>query len=67
MSEEDVNIGNPANNPHDQEERNAPPVTPFPAEPEADDLFDDGGKLLGRGSGVFTRSAIPLDPGIGYA
>jgi uncharacterized protein (TIGR00369 family) len=31
------------------------------------DLFDDGGKLLGRGSGVFTRSAIPLDPGIGYA
>ena len=31
------------------------------------DLFDHGGKLLGRGSGVFTRSAIPLDPGIGYA
>jgi uncharacterized protein (TIGR00369 family) len=31
------------------------------------DLFDSGGKLLGRGSGVFTRSAIPLDPSIGYA
>jgi acyl-coenzyme A thioesterase PaaI-like protein len=30
------------------------------------DLFDGGGKLLGRGSGVFTRSAIPLDPSIGY-
>jgi uncharacterized protein (TIGR00369 family) len=31
------------------------------------DLFDQVGKLLGRGSGVFTRSAIPLDPSIGYA
>ena len=31
------------------------------------DLFDSDGKLLGRGSGVFTRSAIPLDPSIGYA
>jgi len=31
------------------------------------DLFDSGGRLLGRGSGVFTRSAIPLDPSIGYA
>ena len=31
------------------------------------DLFDSEGKLLGRGSGVFTRSAIPLDPSIGYA
>ncbi|HEX3234692.1 MAG TPA: PaaI family thioesterase [Gemmatimonadales bacterium] len=30
------------------------------------DLFDNVGKLLGRGSGVFTRSAIPLDPSIGY-
>ncbi|HSE68912.1 MAG TPA: PaaI family thioesterase [Gemmatimonadales bacterium] len=31
------------------------------------DLFDDAGKLLGRGSGVFTRSSIALDPSIGYA
>ena len=31
------------------------------------DLFDSRGQLLGRGSGVFTRSAIPLDPRIGYA
>ena len=31
------------------------------------DLFDSGGKLLGRGTGVFTQSAIPLDPSIGYA
>ena len=31
------------------------------------DLFDSQGQLLGRGSGVFTRSAIPLDPRIGYA
>jgi uncharacterized protein (TIGR00369 family) len=31
------------------------------------DLFDDERTLLGRGSGVFTRSAIPLDPRIGYA
>jgi uncharacterized protein (TIGR00369 family) len=31
------------------------------------DLFDGAGQLLGRGSGVFTRSAIPLDPTIGYA
>ena len=31
------------------------------------DLLDSGGQFLGRGSGVFTRSAIPLDPTIGYA
>ena len=31
------------------------------------DLFDSGGRLLGRGSGVFTRSGIPLDASIGYA
>jgi uncharacterized protein (TIGR00369 family) len=31
------------------------------------DLFDDAGKLLGRGSGVFTRSSIALDASIGYA
>jgi uncharacterized protein (TIGR00369 family) len=31
------------------------------------DLLDSEGQLLGRGSGVFTRSAIPLDSGIGYA
>jgi uncharacterized protein (TIGR00369 family) len=31
------------------------------------DLLDEAGKLLARGSGVFTRSAIPLDPSIGYA
>jgi uncharacterized protein (TIGR00369 family) len=31
------------------------------------DLRDDQGRSLGRGSGVFTRSAIPLDSSIGYA
>jgi uncharacterized protein (TIGR00369 family) len=31
------------------------------------DLVDDHGALLGHGSGVFTRSAIVLDPQIGYA
>jgi len=30
------------------------------------DLFDSAGKLLGHGSGVFTRSAIALDASIGY-
>ncbi len=40
MSEE-VNIGNPLNERHDEELRNAPHVTPVPAQAEADDLFDD--------------------------
>ncbi len=31
------------------------------------ELLDGGGELLGHGSGVFTRSAIALEPGIGYA
>jgi uncharacterized protein (TIGR00369 family) len=31
------------------------------------ELLDGAGELLGRGSGVFTRSAIRLDPSIGYA
>ena len=31
------------------------------------DLLDDSGDLLGRGSGVFTRSSIALDASIGYA
>ncbi|HEV8316131.1 MAG TPA: PaaI family thioesterase [Vicinamibacterales bacterium] len=31
------------------------------------DLMDDRGELLGHGSGVFSRSAIALDPRIGYA
>jgi uncharacterized protein (TIGR00369 family) len=31
------------------------------------DLLDNSGRLLGRGSGVFTRSSILLDPSIGYA
>jgi uncharacterized protein (TIGR00369 family) len=31
------------------------------------DLVDDRGDLLAYGSGVFTRSAIALDPRIGYA
>jgi uncharacterized protein (TIGR00369 family) len=31
------------------------------------ELLDEAGQLLGRGSGVFTRSSIPLDPAIGYA
>jgi acyl-coenzyme A thioesterase PaaI-like protein len=31
------------------------------------DLLDGAGTFLGHGSGVFTRSAIPLDPSIGYA
>jgi uncharacterized protein (TIGR00369 family) len=31
------------------------------------ELLDGEGQLLGRGSGVFTRSAIALEPGIGYA
>lgn len=30
------------------------------------DLFDDHGELLGHGSGVFTRSNIPLDSKLGY-
>jgi uncharacterized protein (TIGR00369 family) len=29
-------------------------------------LVNDAGEVLGHGSGVFTRSAIPLEPGIGY-
>jgi uncharacterized protein (TIGR00369 family) len=31
------------------------------------DLLDAEGQLLARGSGVFSRSSIPLDPSIGYA
>jgi uncharacterized protein (TIGR00369 family) len=31
------------------------------------DLLDDEGQLLARGSGVFSRSSIPLGPDIGYA
>jgi len=31
------------------------------------DLLDNSGRLLGRGSGVFTRSSTLLDPSIGYA
>jgi uncharacterized protein (TIGR00369 family) len=31
------------------------------------DLLDSAGNLLGRGSGVFARSAIALDESIGYA
>ena len=31
------------------------------------DLVDSAGRLLGHGSGVFTRSAVSLDPSIGYA
>ena len=31
------------------------------------DLLNDSGELLAHGSGVFTRSAISLDPTIGYA
>jgi uncharacterized protein (TIGR00369 family) len=31
------------------------------------DLLDKAGLLLGHGSGVFTRSAIALDPSLGYA
>jgi len=30
------------------------------------ELLDSDGQLLARGSGVFTRSAIALDPSIGY-
>jgi uncharacterized protein (TIGR00369 family) len=30
-------------------------------------LFDPDGNLLAQGSGMFTRSAIPLDRAIGYA
>jgi uncharacterized protein (TIGR00369 family) len=30
-------------------------------------LFDGDGRLLGQGSGVFSRSAIRLDAAIGYA
>ena len=30
------------------------------------DLLDEAGRLLGHGSGVFTRSAIALDPSVGY-
>jgi uncharacterized protein (TIGR00369 family) len=30
-------------------------------------LVNDAGEVLGHGSGVFTRSSIALDPGIGYA
>jgi uncharacterized protein (TIGR00369 family) len=29
-------------------------------------LVNDAGEVLGHGSGVFTRSSILLDPGIGY-
>lgn len=38
---DDVNIGNPLNARHDAETRNAPHVTPIPAQAQADDLFDD--------------------------
>ncbi|HZN04010.1 MAG TPA: PaaI family thioesterase [Candidatus Polarisedimenticolia bacterium] len=31
------------------------------------DLIDANGDLLGHGSGVFSRSAIPLDARVGYA
>ena len=31
------------------------------------ELLDGEGQLLGRGSGVFTRSSILLDSGVGYA
>lgn len=31
------------------------------------ELLDEERQLLGRGSGVFTRSSIPLAPDIGYA
>jgi len=31
------------------------------------ELVDGEGQLLGRGSGVFTRSSIALDPAVGYA
>lgn len=31
------------------------------------DLVDGKGDLLGHGSGVFTRSSIPLDARVGYA
>jgi hypothetical protein len=31
------------------------------------ELVDTARQLLGRGSGVFTRSAIGLEPRIGYA
>jgi uncharacterized protein (TIGR00369 family) len=31
------------------------------------DLLDGAGQLLGHGSGVFARSAVSLDPSIGYA
>lgn len=30
------------------------------------DLVDAAGALLGHGTGVFSRSAIPLDPRVGY-
>lgn len=30
------------------------------------DLYDDSDALLGHGSGVFTRSSIPLDEKLGY-
>jgi len=30
-------------------------------------LVNDAGEVLGHGSGVFTRSAIALEPAIGYA
>jgi uncharacterized protein (TIGR00369 family) len=30
-------------------------------------LYDDAGEMLGQGSGVFTRSSIPLDATVGYA
>lgn len=30
------------------------------------ELKDDAGQLLARGSGVFTKSSIALDPSIGY-
>ena len=30
-------------------------------------LYDHAGLLAGQGSGMFTRSAIPLGPAIGYA
>jgi uncharacterized protein (TIGR00369 family) len=29
-------------------------------------LFDDSGMLLGQGTGVFTKSAIALEPSVGY-
>ena len=39
-------------------------TAPINAEAE---LVDDRGRIVGRGSGSFMRSAIPLSPEVGYA